>query len=30
MKPVVTIIMATYIRAHFIVETLLSIQQQTL
>lgn len=29
MKPVVTIIMATYNRAHFIVETLHSIQQQT-
>jgi GalNAc5-diNAcBac-PP-undecaprenol beta-1,3-glucosyltransferase len=29
MKPVVTIIMATYNRAHFIVETLHSIQKQT-
>ena len=29
MKPLVTIIMATYNRAHFIVETLQSIQQQT-
>lgn len=29
MKPVITIIMATYNRAHFIVETLHSIQQQT-
>ena len=29
MKPTVTIIMATYNRAHFIVETLLSIQKQT-
>lgn len=29
MKPIVTIIMATYNRAHFIVETLHSIQQQT-
>ena len=29
MKPAVTIIMATYNRAHFIVETLHSIQQQT-
>jgi len=29
MKPVITIIMATYNRAHFIVETLESIQQQT-
>jgi len=29
MKPQVTIIMATYNRAHFIVETLLSIQNQT-
>lgn len=29
MKPIVTIIMATYNRAHFIVETLLSIQKQT-
>jgi len=29
MKPVVTIIMATYNRAHFIVETLHSVQQQT-
>ena len=29
MKPLVTIIMATYNRGHFIVETLLSIQQQT-
>lgn len=29
MKPTVTIIMATYNRAHFIVETLHSIQQQT-
>jgi len=29
MKPLVTIIMATYNRAHFIVETLHSIQQQT-
>jgi glycosyltransferase involved in cell wall biosynthesis len=28
-KPTVTIIMATYNRAHFIVETLLSIQKQT-
>ena len=29
MKPIVTIIMATYNRAHFIVETLQSIQNQT-
>ena len=29
MKPIVTIIVATYNRAHFIVETLHSIQQQT-
>ena len=29
MKPQVTIVMATYNRAHFIVETLLSIQNQT-
>jgi glycosyltransferase involved in cell wall biosynthesis len=29
MKPTVTIIMATYNRAHFIIETLLSIQNQT-
>lgn len=29
MKPIVTIIMATYNRAHFILETLLSIQKQT-
>lgn len=29
MKPLVTIIMATYNRAHFILETLSSIQQQT-
>ena len=29
MKPIVTIIMATYNRAHFIVATLLSIQKQT-
>ena len=29
MNPEVTIIMATYNRAHFIVETLISIQNQT-